>query len=154
MLTLDHVVFPVRDAEATLGFYGDLLGLPLIQTLSGEDWGGYPWLMMIFGLGEDRELVTVALRGAPEPSYAGLPADVRHYALTASSLAEMAEWRDRLGGAGVRFWEEQHGEQSSIYFPDPDGVILEITWPRARVPQTPNTAALERARAWIASSGG
>ena len=154
MLTLDHVVFPVCDAEATLAFYGDVLGLPLIQTLSGDDWGGYPWLMMIFGLGEDRELVTVALRGAPSPSYEGLPPDSRHYALAASSLAEMAGWRERLGGAGVKFWEEQHGEQSSIYFPDPDGVILEITWPRASVPQTPSAAAIERARAWIAGSGG
>ncbi len=42
MLTLDHVVFPVRDAEATLAFYGEVLGMPLTQALSGEDWGGYP----------------------------------------------------------------------------------------------------------------
>src|SRR5665213_3161339 len=104
MLTLDHVVFPVRDAEATLAFYGDLLGLPLIQTLSGENWGGYNWLMMIFGLGEDRELVTVALRGAPSPGFEGLPPDCRHYALTAASLADMAHWRGRLGDAGVAFW--------------------------------------------------
>jgi catechol 2,3-dioxygenase-like lactoylglutathione lyase family enzyme len=153
VLTLDHVVFPVRDADKTLAFYGDLLGLPLIQTLTGPDWGGYPWLMMIFGLGEDRELVTVALRGAPEPSYQGLPPDCRHYALAAASAAEVGEWRDRLAGAGVDFWEEQHGEQSSIYFPDPDGVILEITWPRASVPQASSAGALERARAWIDASG-
>ena len=137
MLTLDHVVFPVRDAEKALAFYGDLLGLPLVQTLSGEDWGGFPWLMMIFGLGEDRELVTVALRGAPSPGFEGLPPDCRHYALAASNAAEMTEWRERLSDAGVAFWEEAHGDQRSLYFPDPDGVILEITWPRASVPQTP-----------------
>lgn len=153
MLTLDHVVFPVRDPEATLAFYGDLLGLPLIQTLSGDDWGGYPWLMMIFGLGEDRELVTVALRGAPGPSYAGLPPDSRHYALAAGAEADLDAWREKLAGAGVAFWEERHGEQRSLYFPDPDGVILEITWPRAEVPLAADPAALERARAWIAASG-
>ncbi len=154
MLTLDHVVFPVQDAEKTLAFYGELLGLPLVQTLAGDDWGGYPWLMMIFGLGEDRELVTVALRGAPEPSFAGLPPDARHYALAAGGAAEVAAWRERLSAAGVTFWEEQHGEQMSIYFPDPDGVILEITWPRTTAPRTPSPAAMERARAWIVGSGG
>ncbi len=154
MLTLDHVVFPVRDADATLAFYGDVLGLPLTQALTGDDWGGYPWLMMIFGLGEDRELVTVQLRGAPDPDYAGLPADVRHYALAASREADLDDWRTRLEGAGVDFWEERHDDRRSLYFPDPDGVILEITWPRAVVPQAANPAALERARDWIAGSAG
>jgi len=152
MLTLDHVVFPVRDADAALAFYGDVLGLPLVQALSGDDWGGYPWLMLIFGLGEGRELVTVALKGAPAPDYAGLPADVRHYALAAAHEADLDDWRARLDQAGVAFWEERHGEQRSIYFPDPDGVILEITWPRAVVPQIADPAALQRARAWIARS--
>ena len=152
MLTLDHVVFPVRDAGKTLAFYGEVLGLPLVQALSGEDWGGYPWLMLIFGLGEDREIVCVALRGAPEPNYAGLPADVRHYALTASAEADLDGWRARLQAAGVAFWEEDHGDQRSLYFPDPDGVILEITWPRLAVPLAPDPAALERAMAWIAMS--
>ena len=32
MLQLDHVVFPVRDPEATLAFYRETLGLPLIAT--------------------------------------------------------------------------------------------------------------------------
>ena len=152
MLTLDHVVFPVRDADATLAFYGDVLGLPLTQALTGDDWGGYPWLMMIFGLGEDRELVTVQLRGAPWPDYAGLPVDVRHYALAAAREADLDDWRVRLERAGVAFWEERHGEQRSIYFPDPDGVILEITWPRTAAPQTANPAALRRARDWIGES--
>ena len=67
MLQLDHVVFPVRDAEATLAFYRDLLGLPLVECHQGDDWGGYPWLMMIFGLSGKQEIVRVALRGAPAP---------------------------------------------------------------------------------------
>ncbi len=153
MLTLDHVVFPVRDANASLAFYGDLLGLPLTQALSGEDWGGYPWLMLIFGLGEDRELVMVELKGAPEPQYAGLPPDVRHYALAAPDAADLDRWHDRLAEAGVAFWEERHEDRRSIYFPDPDGVILEITWPRSVVPPATNPRALEFAWAWIAGSG-
>jgi catechol 2,3-dioxygenase-like lactoylglutathione lyase family enzyme len=149
MLTLDHVVFPVRDAAATLKFYTQVLQLPLVDAFSGDDWDGYPWLMMIFGLGGRHELVTVALRGAPAPDYRGLPVDVRHYAMVAASEAALAEWRVRLAEADVDFWEEHHGEQQSLYFPDPDGVIIEITWPASTVPKAPRPDAMTAALNWI-----
>ncbi|HEY9219822.1 MAG TPA: VOC family protein, partial [Phenylobacterium sp.] len=78
MLSLDHVVFPVRDAAATLRFYRELLGLPLVDQVSGEDWDGYAWLMMFFGLGGGTELVCVALKGAPAAPDDGRPKDARH----------------------------------------------------------------------------
>jgi len=148
MLTLDHVVMPVRDAEATLRFYTEVIELPLVETFSGDDWDGYPWLMMIFGLGGRQELVAVAFKGAPTPDYRGVPVDARHYALAAASGADMARWRARLGEAGVQFWEERHGEQESIYFPDPDGVIFEITWPASTVRTTTSPTAVETVRRW------
>lgn len=152
MLKLDHVVFPVRDPEATLGFYRDILGLPLVAVHSGDDWGGYPWLMMIFGLSEAHEIVCVALRGAPAPDYAALPADVRHYAVSVESAAEFAAWRARLATAGVASWEESHGDRSSLYFPDPDGVVLEITWPPSTPGLQEDAAAVTAARAWMRAS--
>ena len=148
MLTLDHVVMPVRDAEATLKFYTEVLQLPLVEAFSGDDWDGYPWLMMTFGLGGKQELVAVALRGAPAPDYRGVPVDARHYALAADSAADLDSWRERLRAAGVDFWEEGHGEQSSIYFPDPDGVIFEITWPATTVPRMASPAAHLAVQRW------
>jgi catechol 2,3-dioxygenase-like lactoylglutathione lyase family enzyme len=149
MLKLDHVVFPVRDAEQTLAFYRDILGLPLIGAHTGDDWDGYPWLMLVFGLRDGQEIVTVALHGAPSPDYRGVPIDARHYALSASSEADLEGWRGRLSEAEVEFWEERHGESRSIYFADPDSVILEITWPPsvARTLETPES--LDLARRWI-----
>lgn len=152
MLALDHVVFPVRDAETTLTFYGDVLGLPLVEAFSGDDWDGYPWLMMIFGLGAHQELVCVALKGAPAPDYRGVPVDARHYALAAESAEAFAAWRGRLRAAGVDFWEENHGEQTSIYFPDPDGVILEITWPASTVAKVESPSARLAVRRWAKGS--
>jgi len=149
MLTLDHVVMPVRDAEATLTFYTKVLELPLVEAFSGDDWDGYPWLMMIFGLGGKQELVAVALRGAPAPDYRGVPVDARHYALAAASADDLNRWRERLLEAKVDFWEEGHGEQSSIYFPDPDGVIFEITWPATTVPRMANAAAHTAVQRWV-----
>jgi catechol 2,3-dioxygenase-like lactoylglutathione lyase family enzyme len=151
MLSLDHVVFPVRDAEASLAFYGGVLGLPLVQTVTGDDWGGKPWLMMIFGAGDGRELVLVALRGAPPPPPGDLAPDTRHYAFSVASDADLDGWRARLRAAGVASWDEDHGDQRSVYFPDPDGVILEITTPASTAGQVADPAALARARAWIAA---
>jgi catechol 2,3-dioxygenase-like lactoylglutathione lyase family enzyme len=149
MLTLDHVVFPVRDPDATLRFYTEIVGLPLIEAHSGDDWDGFPWLMMIFGVGGRQELVAVALRGAPAPDYRGVPVDARHYAFAADSEAEIDGWRARLAAAGVDFWEERHGEQRSVYFPDPDGIILEVTWPKTWVSDQSRPEAMETARRWI-----
>ncbi len=148
MLTLDHVVIPVRDAEATLKFYTEVMGLPLVESYSGDDWDGYPWLMMVFGIGTKQELVAVALKGAPAPDYRGVPVDARHYALAAGAADDLNNWRKRLHEAGVDFWEEDHGEQSSIYFPDPDGVIFEITWPPSSVPRVSNPDAAMAVRRW------
>ena len=151
MLTLDHVVLPVRDAQASLAFYTGVMRLPLVAAHSGDDWDGYPWLMMIFGLSGKQELVAVALRGAPAPDYRGVPIDARHYALAAGSAAELDDWRARLKAAHVDFWEEGHGEQTSLYFPDPDGVIFEITWPASSVAEIDNPSAHEAVKRWLKS---
>jgi catechol 2,3-dioxygenase-like lactoylglutathione lyase family enzyme len=152
MLKLDHVVFPVRDAEKTLAFYRDVLRLPLVATHTGDDWDGYPWLMMIFGLGGGQELVCVALQGAPTPDYRGVPVDARHYAFSAEGEADIDLWRSRLSQHAVEFWEEHHGDQRSVYFADPDGVVLEVTWPATRAMAVERLDALAAALSWIAKA--
>ncbi len=149
MLKLDHVVFPVRDAEKTLAFYRGVLGLPLVAAHTGDDWDGFPYLMMVFGLGAGTEIVCVALQGAPAPDYRGVPVDARHYALSAGGEADIDLWRSRLSRHDVDFWEERHGEQRSVYFADPDGVVLEITWPSSNPFNIEYPGALLEAERWI-----
>jgi catechol 2,3-dioxygenase-like lactoylglutathione lyase family enzyme len=151
MLKLDHVVFPVRDAGVSLRFYRDILGLPLADAISGDDWGGYPWLMMTFDLPGGGEIVLVALRGAPETTPSGPPRDVRHYALSTASPLNLIGWRRRLNEAGVAYWEEGHGERQSIYFEDPDGVVLEITAPPLESDKGADRDAQAVVARWMAS---
>lgn len=151
MLQLDHVVFPVRDAGASLAFYRDVLGLTLSEAHEGDDWGTYAWLMMIFALPDGGEIVLVELRDAPAPSYRDLPNDARHYAMAAAAVSDLAEWRARLRAADVRFWEEDHGAQQSLYFADPDGVVLEITAPPSRPSAGNSERAAELVARWQAS---
>ena len=82
-----------------------------------------------FGIGDGRELVLVALRGARRPADDGLAADVRHYAFSVASRDDQDVWRRKVLAAGVDVTEEAHGVQHSIYFTDPNGVVLEITTP-------------------------
>ncbi|HEY1710452.1 MAG TPA: VOC family protein [Rhizomicrobium sp.] len=151
MLRIDHVVFPVWHAKASLAFYRDVMGFELLQSLSGPDWGGYPWLMMIFSPGDGREIVLVALKGAKKPKADGLAKDVRHIAFGATSTAALAKWRKKLTAARIDFWEESHGDRMSLYFADPNGVILEVTAPPAHAKGKTGRKALSHAEAWIAA---
>ena len=53
---------------------------------------------------------------------------------------------------GIAFDEEDHGDQASIYFPDPAGNVLEITAPPTTVVHEANAEALAVARRWIAGA--
>lgn len=152
MLKLDHVVFPIRDAGRSLAFYRDVLGLSLAEAHEGDDWGSYTWLMMIFPLPGGGEIVLVELKDAPPPDYGDLPRDVRHYAMSIEAVSDLAVWRTRLRDAEVRFWEEDHGAQQSIYFEDPDGVVLEITAPPSQLPATPGERAAHVVRQWLGAA--
>ena len=130
-MRLDHVVMPVPDAETTLEFYTKVLELPLVAAFSGDDWDGYPWLMMIFGLGGKQELVAVALRGAPAPDYRGVPVDARHYALAAGAPATSTAGASGCGRPGSTTGRRTTASRVDL-LPRPDGVIFEITWPPPR----------------------
>jgi catechol 2,3-dioxygenase-like lactoylglutathione lyase family enzyme len=150
-LRADHVVIPVADAAASLAFYRDTLGLPLVDAISGDDWGGRDWLMMVFALADDRQVILVALRGAAPPTLedAGLPPDARHYAFAVASDHDLAAWRDRLRARDVAHWEEDHGDQRSIYFADPSGTILELTTPPTPSATDTAPAAADRIARWL-----
>lgn len=149
MLRVDHIVFPVWNGEASLAFYREVMEFPLIATYSGDDWGGYPWLMMFFSVGDGREIVLVALKGASRPAHDGLAKDARHLAFAEESLASLDAWRKKFRERKIEFWEETHGTQKSIYFEDPNGVVLEITAPPSRPAHEMDRSALKLAREWL-----
>lgn len=149
MLRVDHVVFPVWDAEASLAFYRDVMGFAPTGAYEGDDWGGYPWLMMIFSLGDGREIVLVALRGAKRPKHDKFAKDIRHLAFAETSLKALDRWRKKLTENSIAFWEEEHGSQRSLYFEDPNGVVLEITAPPSRPTRTESRKARALAGKWI-----
>jgi catechol 2,3-dioxygenase-like lactoylglutathione lyase family enzyme len=153
-LRFDHLAIPVYDAARTLQFYTEVLQLPLVDALSGDDWGGKPWLMMFFGTGSGQLLALCALYGAQPPHSDGLPSDVRHYAFSVSSATEQEKWKRRLAQHGIVFSEEDHGAQHSLYFSDPNGIVLEVTTPPSPHDLPPDAHAAQRVQRWIATQCG
>ena len=153
-LRFDHVALPVYDAARTYHFYSEVLQLPLVDALSGDDWGGKPWLMMFFATGSGQLLALCALSGAQPPRPDGLPSDVRHYAFSVASSAEQEEWKARLRDHDIGFSEEDHGTQHSVYFSDPNGIVLEVTTPASTPELQPDAHAAQHVQRWIAARGG
>ena len=153
-LRFDHLALPVFDAARTYRFYSEVLQLPLVDALSGDDWGGKPWLMMFFGTASGQLLALCALQGAQPPQPDGLPSDVRHYAFSVGSSAEQEQWKTRLRDHGIAFSEEDHGTQHSVYFSDPNGIVLEVTTPPSTRELQPDAHAAQRVQRWIAALSG
>jgi glyoxylase I family protein len=147
MLRLDHVVLPIWDVEKSIVFYRDLLGLKLVDSYDGDDWGGYPWLMLLFALPDKREIVLVHFAGAKKPPPDKLPKDGRHLAM--AETTSLDPWRAKLRAAKIEFWEEDHGGQESLYFSDPNGIMLEIISPPTLPELVHNERAVIRALKWL-----
>ena len=147
MLRLDHVVVPIWHVKKSLAFYRDFLGLKLIDAYEGDDWGGHRWLMMIFGLTDQREFALVYLKGAKKPPASKLPKDARHIALAETGALD--RWRVKLTKAKIAHWEEEHdGNRRSVYFEDPNGNVLELTSPPSSAPMQEDEDALKIVKRW------
>jgi len=115
---LDHVSLNVSDRRRSITWYRDVLGLEQRGEARQDDW---PVFMGEFG-------ACVALFQAqvdtPErqPESTGL----RHVAFMVGR-DDLSAAQTRLAEWGVEFRFEDHGSAHSIYFPDPDGNVIELT---------------------------
>ena len=146
-LHVQHLAFPAFDPEATWRFYEEVMRLPLIDVSSGE--GDEPWLMMVFGLADGRQLSFFTLKHMEPREQDGAPDWVYHSAFACDSEQALQEWKRHLLKLDVPFSEEHHDGQQAVYVTDPNGVMLEVHYPPA--PPTPREnarGALLRMRKW------
>ncbi|MDA0369741.1 MAG: VOC family protein [Proteobacteria bacterium] len=141
-LRIDHAAMAVHDPLVALDFYGDVLGLPLVDTVTGDNWGGYEWLMMTFALGAGRQLALCAFRGVDiVTQVVNAPTDVRHLSLSVASAADLTDYAHRLQAAGRKFELVERGPQTLLYFHDPSGNLLEIAAPSSAAAAIPARGA-------------
>ncbi|MCH8552182.1 MAG: fosfomycin resistance glutathione transferase [Natronospirillum sp.] len=105
---INHITFSVRDLNASIEFYRDLLGMTLHVYW---DTGAY------LTAGDTWVCLSV---GVPRPA-----GDYTHIAFSVGEKA-LAELRSRLKLAGVEEWQQNTSEGDSLYVLDPDGHSLEL----------------------------
>ena len=133
---LHHYAYKCRDAEETRHFYEDILGLPMTHVMEVRDLkattgelvsfvhvffqmanGGY---LAFFDLGDHK---------APVADPATPPFSM-HMALSVEGEEALMTAMKRLNDAGIETQGplDQEGYVRSIYFWDPNGIRLELTY--------------------------
>lgn len=130
-----HLALVCKDMDATVRFYTEVLGMPLTAKLTLP--GGAKHFF--FDMGGGNQLAFFHFPGAPEAQPGVTSAADRtlmsahgtmnHVAFSVPS--EDALWNawDELKEKGVKsMWALDHDFCKSIYFRDPDGIMLEIAY--------------------------
>ena len=118
---IDHVALTVKDLEASIAWYHDVLGL---ERKHQDVWGAVP--AMLYAGNTAVALFPAAIdkpEPAPEPRTTTI---MRHLAFQVDHdnfIRAQAELR----GRGIAFKFEDHQISHSIYFDDPDGYEIELT---------------------------
>jgi len=145
-----HVAFGTKDIDKTYDFYANRLGLPLSHCenhLSGKGWFKH----FFFDVGNGEQLGFFAFENVGEKegyrtdisTGLGLPAWVNHVAFNVRSMDDIQAMKRRAQANGVELaMEADHGWCHSIYFVDPNGIMVEFTTDTdvAAFSQTPEEA--------------
>jgi glyoxalase family protein len=126
ILGIHHITLICSDPQRTIDFYTHVLGQRMLkQTINFDDPGSYH---LYFGdeTGSPGSAITFfAWPGAPKGQW-GI-GGTHHLALRVAGLDALLQWKRRLTDLGVHVdGPFDRNYFTSIYFRDPDGVILEI----------------------------
>ena len=120
---LAHIVLRVRDLERSKVFYSEVLGL--------RHTGEIPGVMAFLSAGEDSHDLALLRLGpeapGPDPQRVGL----YHFAYAVERPEDLEEAYRHLKEKGVPIvGSADHGVSMGIYFRDPDGNEIELTYDR------------------------
>ncbi len=116
-----HCVLRVRDIDAMVSFYGDLMGFKVADR--GPLGPGGPTIVFMSGSSSDHhQMAFVASRGPEDAS------SLEHNAFRVPSVADVQQMVERVS-ADDRVTNPMpltHGNAVSVYFADPEGNGIEV----------------------------
>ncbi len=128
---LNHAVLYVRDLARSTGFYRDVLGFHVVNSLPGAAFLQAP------GSSNDHDLGMFEIGSEADGSTAGRSTvGLYHLAWEVDTLAELGRVQERLAAAGALVGASDHGTTKALYARDPDGLEFEVSWlvPADRLP--------------------
>jgi catechol 2,3-dioxygenase-like lactoylglutathione lyase family enzyme len=131
-----HTARPTWKLGETVRFYRDLLGLPLVHAISARGWGAEDhadFLHFFFDAGNGATIAFFYYIGTTPPEFAASRDDYRwratHTAWRVETREQLLACRAQVEAAGIQVkYQIRHEVIESIYFNDPNGYPLEITW--------------------------
>ncbi|GAA5233110.1 VOC family protein [Verticiella sediminum] len=131
-----HTARPTWKLEETVHFYRDLLGLPLVHAISAKGWGPddhADFLHFFFDSGCGSTIAFFYYIGTERPEWLQVRSHYQdratHTAWRVRDEAELLRWRERVEKVGIPLrYQIRHEVIESIYFNDPNGYPIEITW--------------------------
>ncbi len=134
---LNHAAYVTHDAEATVRFYTEVMGMELASAIMGDripsTGDAFPYFHVFFRMGDGSTMAFFESPGLPPASKASHPAyDIfNHIAFQVDSVEEVKRWRDWLRSHAIDIIGpvDHDGFVLSIYFRDNNGYRLELTTP-------------------------
>lgn len=133
-----HVSLGTRDMDATRAFYEGVLGFEAVRCDIIKVKEGGEIHHVFFDTGQRQLLAFMSPKDVPGTPTEfdggingpmGMPEGVYHFAFEAGSAAELAARRSELIAKGVRVTPVvDHEWADSIYFKDPNGLLLEYSY--------------------------
>lgn len=153
-----HNAWVTEDQEATLAFYEDIIGLPLIATWTEHgalmDEPEQAYCHTLFGLADGSALAFFQFEHPDFARRQALPppsSPFRHVALAVDDETQTAI-RERAEQSGIRSEVVDHGYCRSLYLSDPNGLRLELTVDHpdiATIASTRRRSAHEDLHRWL-----
>lgn len=136
LVGVHHTARPTWKLAETVHFYRDLLGLPLVHAISARGWGPEDhadFLHFFFDSGTGSTIAFFYYIGTEPPEFAAVRDDYRyratHTAWRVETREDLLACRAKVEAAGIKLnYQIRHEVIESIYFNDPNGYSLEITW--------------------------
>lgn len=131
-----HTARPTWKLGETVRFYRDLLGLPLVHAISARGWGPEDhadFLHFFFDSGNGSTIAFFYYIGTTAPEFVTPRDDYRyratHTAWRVESREDLLATRAKVEAAGIELkYQIRHEVIESIYFDDPNGYSVEVTW--------------------------
>lgn len=136
-LMLNHAAWVTHDVEATANFYMNIMGMDLASTVIDDTvpstGDAFPYFHIFFRMKDGSTIAFFEAPSLPERAPVSHPAyDIfDHIALQAETSEEVDQWHKWLTSNGLEVVgpTDHGGLIYSIYFRDPNGLRLEITYP-------------------------
>jgi catechol-2,3-dioxygenase len=123
---LNHAVLFVRDVEASVDFYREVLGFAPIEGMA--ELRGAAFLRAPSST-NDHDLGLFEIGAQAGPSGAGRSTvGLYHLAWEVETLADLTEIAERLQQRGALVGATDHATTKALYAKDPDGLELEVSW--------------------------